>query len=241
MGFWKLVRSRNWIASLLAVWVSSFLFCAARAETVADWTFETSQPSATGASITGIAPEIGSGTASVRHADSSTVFSSPTGNGSANSFEANDWAVGDYFQFEVSTVGFTDVSISFDQVSSSTGPGTFYIAYSTDDVHFNGIGSGGATVDYAVANKSWSSGSSNSTTSYSDNLDFATALDNSVTAYFRLVDDSSTSADGGTVASGGTDRIDNFTVTATPAPEPSALVLTVAGSWLLLTRRRKQR
>jgi len=77
-----------------------FLFAAAgmvactRAQTIADWTFETTIPSAAGP----YSPEVGAGSASGSHALGTTVYSSPAGNGSSHSFSANMWTTGDYFQ-----------------------------------------------------------------------------------------------------------------------------------------------
>jgi len=66
-----------------------------------------------------VSPEIGSGSASGSHAGAAT-YSSPTGNGSAKSYSANAWAVNDYWQFQVSTVGYTNITLSYDQTSSAT-------------------------------------------------------------------------------------------------------------------------
>src|SRR6266446_9928561 len=84
---------------------------------IAQWTFETSIPATAGP----FAPEVGSGSASGLHAGAA-VYSSPAGNGSAHSYSANTWAVGDYWQFQTSTLGFSGIALSWDQASSSTGP-----------------------------------------------------------------------------------------------------------------------
>ena len=88
----------------------------AHADTLADWTFESSIPATSGP----FAAEIGTGAASGHHASTST-YSSPAGNGSAHSFSSNTWAAGDYYQFSTSTLGDSAISLSFDQTSSSTG------------------------------------------------------------------------------------------------------------------------
>ena len=77
------------------------------------------------------------------------------------------------------------------------------------------------------------------------------AIDNAPTVYFELADADTTSANGGTVATSGTDRVDNFTVTASPiaVPEPSASLLAlcaVAGlvglsSWSAKSRTKQAR
>jgi hypothetical protein len=67
-----------------------------------------------------------------------------------------------------------------------------------------------------------------------------TALNNASTVYFRLIDNSTTSASGGTVASTATDRIDNFTITATPqaVPEPASFALFGLGALAVAGTRR---
>jgi hypothetical protein len=72
-----------------------------KAQTIAQWTFETTFGgiSGTGTSLTGILPEVGTGSASGVHAAAATIWSSPSDNGSAHSFSANTWAVGDYWKY----------------------------------------------------------------------------------------------------------------------------------------------
>jgi len=190
------------------------------ADTLAQWTFESSGPSIAGTSTTfgPIAPEVGSGNAYGVHASASTVWSSPVGNGSPESFSANNWSVNDYFEFTI---------------PSTTGPRDFSFTYSTDGSIFITVGSYQLT-----SGVSWSG----TIGGRPDQLSFLniSALDNwNGTIYFRVVDDSTTSINGGTVAAGGTGRIDNFTVTATMIPEPSALALVGLGVAGLVAFRRR--
>jgi hypothetical protein len=175
-----------------------------RATVISQWTFETSQPTTAGP----ISPEVGSGTAS-----SSGVanLNSPTGNGSAHSYSGNTWDVGDYWQFQLGTLGFQDILIAFDQTSSSTGPRDFKLAYSTDGSAFTDF------QNYTVSATSWSSGTFSSGSHYSFDLSAIGSIENATAVYFRLVDTSTTTPGGGTVASGGTDRVDNFLVSGTAA------------------------
>ena len=216
------------------------------AQTIATWTFETSQPGVVslpaapgaGVAFTNLTPEVGAGTGTALHVGAAT-YSSPAGNGSARSFSVNTWAVGDYFQFSVSTVGFTGISLSFDQDGSTTGPSTFQLAYSTDGTTYNNFGSTYVIPSGVV----WTAGSANpaGNTSFAYDLSAVTALNNAPNVFFRIIDSSTTSIAGGTVGTGGTDRVDNFSVFVTPVPEPSTIALAVISgvAGLVAFRRRR--
>jgi hypothetical protein len=63
-------------------------------------------------------------------------------------------------------------------------------------------------------------------------------LNNAPNVYFRLYDDSTTAAGGGTVTTAGTDRVDNFSVTVVPEASTFALA-GLGGAVLLIFGRRK--
>ncbi len=214
--------------------------------TIAQWTFENfasigGQPA--GVWLTNFAAEVGNGTGTAWHAGIA-AYSAVAGNGSVRSLSANNWAVGDLFQFAVSTLGYSGISVAYDQTSSSTGPRRFNLAYSLDGANFTTF-----AADYLVLTNStstdnsgtglstlpWSSSTPRqSAYSYADNLSSVTALDNASTIYFRVV---CNQAPGG---SGGTDRIDNFTVLA-QVPEPSTLALAALGGLLGLVAWQRKR
>lgn len=205
--------------------------------TLAKWTFETSAPT-TGGPIT---PELGSGSAL---SNTGGTFSSPAGNGTAKSWSSNNWDVGEYFQFSTSTTGYEGISVSWSQISSNTGPRDFALYYSTDGSNFTQVATYTALAN--AAPNTWTSGTSISAAVLSYNLVSATTLDNQAAVYFRLVDMSTTSANASTVAVGGTDRIDNFTITAaatvSAVPEPSTYAA-IAGALVLagtVTLRRRK-
>jgi hypothetical protein len=204
------------ILSCLAV----VLFSASAAfaqSTLAKWTFETSVPTTAGP----FSPEIGSGSASGSHVGA-TVYSSPAGNGSSHSFSSTLWAVGDYYQFTVSTVGAQHIVVTFSQTSSGTGPGQFQFEYSTDGIHFTSFGSPYTVLDNGLApNPAWTSSSAAPVYNFTNDLSSVTAITNASTVYFRLVDSSTTSSSGGTVGTAGTSRVDNFTVTASTGTPPT--------------------
>ncbi|MEW6120412.1 MAG: PEP-CTERM sorting domain-containing protein [Pseudomonadota bacterium] len=213
---------------------SLFVSVNASADTLAQWTFETSVPTTAGS----FAPEVGSGSALGYHANSSVVYSNPVGNGSGESFSSNFWSVGDYYQFQVSTIGYVDISLSWDQVSSSTGPRDFKLSYSTDGSSFTEFAS------YSVRNNStpaWSSTTPTGLDTYTYDLSTVNAIENQASVYFRLVDASTVSTNGGTVATTGTDRVDNFTVMAAPVPEAETYAMMLAGLGLVgfMARRRR--
>ena len=197
---------------------------AVRADTLALWTFETSQPAGTGLSITA-SPESGSGLATGSHTNASTAFASFVGNGSAHSMSADHWGIGDYWQFQTSTTGFQDVHLSYDQTGSATGPKSFDLSYSTDGSTFTLVGNFSVLQNGATPNASWNSATAQSAYNFGDDLSSITALNNASSVYFRLTDSSTVSINNGTVGTGGTDRIDNFAITANPVPEPSSLFL----------------
>jgi hypothetical protein len=217
-------------AAVLALSVSA----GASADTLAQWTFETSVPITSGPH----AAEVGSGSALGSHTSASTAYSNPVGNGSAESFSSNNWSVGDYYQFQVSTLGYADVKLAWDQISSSTGPRDFKLSYSTDGVSFSDFTTYSVIVNASPNN--WSSGTPITNSSYAYDLSTIGALDNQAAAWFRLVDISAVAANGGLVATAGTDRVDNFTVSAMPVPEASTYALMLAGLGLVgfMARRR---
>ncbi len=213
--------------------------------TIAQWTFETSQPATAGP----FNPETGIGQALGHHAGAAT-YSSPSGDldpvialmnspstlpanvsPSSHSYSANVWVVGDYWEFDVSTLSDTGVEIGWDQAGSNTGPGNFALYYSVNGGAYAEVGS-----SYTVPLSAWNSVSTQALSKVVSEP--GSAWDNAATLSFHLVDMSTTSVNGGTVASGGTDRVDNFTVIA--IPEPSTVLLVCAGlaGGLLAMRRR---
>jgi len=165
--------------------------------TIADWTFDVSQPTTAGP----ISPEVGAGAAT---AVGLTSITDSGGNPSTGkSFSGPGWNVNDYWQFKVSTLGLTGISVSFDQEGSATGPGTFALQYSTDGVAFTQFGS---TFSLGTSANTWRS--------QAIDLSSITDLNNTLNVYFRVVDASATAINGGAVGTGGTSRIDNFVVNA---------------------------
>jgi PEP-CTERM motif len=192
--------------------------------TIADWTFETSQPTTAGP----VSPETGAGSATGSHSGSAT-YSSPAGNGSSHSFSANTWATGDYWQYQVSTTGDSAITLSYDQTGSATGPKSFQLEYSLTGVNGSFININSA---YNVLVSTWSpsSGSSSFTTTVNLSTVTSDAVDNEATLFLRFVDESAATSgaiNGGNVGTAGTDRMDNVVIMGTPeaVPEPSTIAL----------------
>jgi hypothetical protein len=183
----------------------------AQAVVLAKWTFETSVPTTAGPH----AAEVGTGSALGFHSNGATVWSNPVGNGSAESFSANTWTSGDYFQFQTSTVGFEDITLYWEQTRSSTGPASFSLQWSTDGTTFVN-----AVASYSVGSITWSSVSYTGGSSNFVSLSSIGALDNDASVYFRLVSLV-------TPATAGTSRVDDFTISATALVTPVPEVTTV--------------
>lgn len=202
----------------------------ANAGIIAQWTFETSIPTNAGP----LAPEIDNATGSplALASNGDATFSNPAGNGSVESWSATNWNVNDYWGFTVNTSGFSDIGVTFSATSSNTGPRDFQFTYRVG-------GAGAFTVfsNYTVIPNAAPPGAWNATTPFSAyditvDLRSITALNNAAIVDFRLVNSSTTSANGGTVAAGGTSRIDNFTIldNFTPVPEPTSYLLAAFGA-----------
>jgi hypothetical protein len=207
----------------------------ARAAIITEWTFETSQPTTSGPA----AAEVGTGSASGSHAGAA-VYSTPSGNGSTHAYSANTWASGDYWQFTTSTTGSVGIDFQFDQTSSNTGPRDFQLEYSTDGSLFTNFGSVYAVLANAAPNVAWTPATYNPVYTTLEDLSSVTALNNQPAIYIRLADTDATSANGGTVGTAGTDRVDNVIIgTGLSLPEPASLGILALGGMSLLGRRRR--
>jgi len=203
------------------------IFClfgiTAQAALIADWTFETSVRTTAGP----IAPEVGSGTGTGVHAGAAT-YSSPSGNGSAQSWNSNTWAIGDYYQFQASTLGENGISIAWDQTRSSSGPGqpnptapSFKLQYSTDGTNFTDAFSYVVPVT-GNTGAVW-------TSQFAD-LSSVTALDNQSAVYFRMT------AIQAAQSANGQSRLDNVVIAS--VPEPTAALLIVSAVVLIVGGRK---
>jgi hypothetical protein len=186
----------------LALLAGSFASVSAQT-TLAKWTFETSVP-ATGGPLT---PEEGSGSA---NSNTGGAFSNPAGWGSNESWSSNGWAAGEYFQFQTSSTASSGITVSWQQAGSASGPKNFRLEYSTDGTNFT------IHQSYVVNLSTWNATLTPAADQYTYDLSSITALNNAPAIYFRLTMVDTVSINNGVVATTGTGRVDNFTITAAP-------------------------
>lgn len=241
-----------------AIALAALSMASTQAQTIAQWTFEntdntaglTLAPGAGNSPGTVVADNgvnFSTSLASGLHANAST-YSTPGGDldpiiaaldpsasaanssPSLHSLSSNGWSVGDFYSFTTSTLGFTGVSIAFDQTGSNTGPADFGLSYSINGGAFTQF------TTYSIVNGSW-----NTTSAKPTSLIYAGggAFDNANTITFELIDLDTVSINNGTVAAGGTGRVDNFTVVSI-VPEPSTLALAGLGGLGCLLAFRKR-
>ena len=225
--------------ALPALAVACAFASSAQAALVAGWTMPTAvAASTTGSNYTYGAANQGDQTTgsslSGYHASAATTWSSPAGNGSPYALSSNTWAVGDYYQVTVDTRGYGDISISWDQTRSSSGPSVFDLKMSVDGgANFTTVNAG-----YSVVTAGGSGTGTNAWNSITNQSGFTTTTIAGATAsgkasvIFRFVNTSTVSG------TAGTNRIDNILVTGNAVPAPGALALLgVAG--LVGARRRR--
>lgn len=194
-------------------------------------------PYPAGTPTTGVLAGISSAILSVFHTSTATSYTSVSGNGSPYSFSSNNWSPNDYYQVVLPTSGRTNLTLTWDQARSSTGPLSFALQMSTDGSSFTQLttysvlqsGGGGAP-------GTWVTGSYNPI--YSNTFSLPGTADNQATLYLRF-----TNVTGSASASSGANRIDNISITTVPVPEPGTVAMLAAGGGILLAKglRRRRR
>lgn len=186
------------------------------ADTITQWTFETSKP----ASVGPHAAEVGTGQARVT---TTGINADMVGNGSPAAFSATRWPIAlAYFEFTTSTTGFKEIVVSWEQSRNASAPKIFDLLYSTDGTNFSI-----ALDDYQVAARgsspalTWNATDYRTGFKHTVDLSAITALNDAPNVIFRLM----SQEPAGTFTSG-EQRVDDFTVSGTPlatAPLPGAL------------------
>jgi hypothetical protein len=188
---------------------------------VAKWNFETpGTVSGSGTTYNAPAASVGlnvSGSSMIgSHNSTSTSWTVPGGNGSLKAVSSNNWAIGDYYQFQTSTLGFSSVYVSLDQIGSNTGPRDFQLSYSIDGINFSPFGS----VYSLLSNNpnAWLPSEYKPEHTRSFDLSSVTGIAGQPMVYFRTTVATNASIVGTTIGTGGTSIVDNFSVSGTLCP-----------------------
>ncbi len=127
----------------VAITLTSFLLpLAAHAEPLAVWGFENTPPPSvadTAVYPNPLLPDLGTGTGHGVHASTGTDWTTSLGNGSLEAFSSTVWEAGDYYGFQLSTLGYEKITVSWDQIRTPLGPSSFRLVASTDGVTFTPI------------------------------------------------------------------------------------------------------
>lgn len=186
---------------------------------IAKWNYEAlGTLSTSGTFYTGPAATVGvnaSGSSmSGNHVSAASSWINSGGNGSLTSLSGNNWAIGDYYQFQTSTLGFSAVYVALDQTGSNTGPRDFQLSYSLDGTNFTNFGS-----VYSLTNATaWSSTIYKPEHTRSFDLSSVAGIAGQSVVYFRTTVATNSSISGTTIGTGGTSRVDNFSVSGTLCP-----------------------
>ena len=239
------LASRTPRAFAFGIAASILVGASANAAVVVGWTINTAFPTGVGNVPTGteyLPPNpAGAGLAETGanitgsqlrsvHASAAATYTAPAGNGSQFSFSSNNWAPGDFYEARFSTVGFTDISVSWDQARSATGPAAFKVMVSLDGgtnfselLQYTVLQSGGGG-----APGTWTTGTPLAI--YGNTLSLGASADNLSLVIVRFQNRESVAS-----AATGSNRIDNVFVNGIPSPAAIA-VLGLAG---LVARRRR--
>ncbi|MDR1198780.1 MAG: Ig-like domain-containing protein, partial [Prevotellaceae bacterium] len=176
---------------------------------LAGWTFPAEDPSSATADL-GIAGNIGVKTIS-RESGFSGNYTYPvgyaptneyiTGTTATRSISTEDWNLDDEsWIISFTTTGYEEIKFYSDIRSSNTGPKNFRIDYSFDGSSWTPTGNTVALSGTAMSQL---------------NGDLPAACDNQATVYLRWINPDNVSANGGTVAAAGANRIDNIVIAGT--------------------------
>jgi hypothetical protein len=194
----------------------------------------TGDPYPAGTPTEGILAGNASAILSTVHALAAATYTSPAGNGSQYSFSSNNWSPNDYYQVVLPTTGYSNLSLSWDQARSSTGPAAFKLQMSTNGTNFTDLttytvlqsGGGGAP-------GTWSSTTYNSL--YTNTFALPGSADNQASLTLRF-----TNIEAAVSSASGSNRIDNIAINVVPEPSTVTLVaIGLAVGGMLLRRRNK--
>ncbi|SIQ38354.1 DUF4073 domain-containing protein, partial [Paenibacillus macquariensis] len=131
--------------------------------------------------------------------------SGPSGK-AGKAIASSDWTMDPaYWEASVETTGFTNIQVSSFQYGSGTGPKDFKVEYSLDEKLWSPVPNSNIVV------------ASNWTSSKLVNLSLPAKADNQSVVYIRWIKASLMSVNNAAIASGGTDRIDEISITGIPS------------------------
>lgn len=197
-------------------------------------------------------PAIGSGTASLVGGTTATFASGDASGGSTDPNVGDDsaWNLSTWApqgtesgqrgaQFNVSTVGFTDLVVSWDQRHSNTVSRYFQFQYSIDGSTFSSTGLLDDGIFMATAGDTWFNNRTVNLTGISgvaDNANFAFRV---VAIVDPLTGNYLASNPNSTYGTTGTARFDMVTVQGTEVPEPATMAALGVGIAGVIARRRR--
>ncbi len=190
------MRTKTLNLFFLSILFAIFSLSLVNAAVLAEWNFESQNltPST----------DITSGAVLTLNTGDNASFTSGNPPSANFSLSSSSWNVGDNFDIDLSTVGYRDIILKFDERASSTGPTSFIIQYSSDGSTFNNLS--GSTLT-----------SANFGTNPMHTFDFSsiTSIDNNVNTKIRITTPTDANS------SSGTWRIDNLRVEGSTIPPPS--------------------
>lgn len=173
------------------------------------------------------------------HSQANAAWTTPAGNGSPYALSSDRWSTNDYYAITFSTLGYENITLSWDQTRSSTGPSEFAIELAI------GANSPGVSTGYAYSvvlagglgtgTNNWSTNTSQ--TGFTRTVSLVTlggsGVNNaaSITVKFKAT---------GLNLGNGTNRIDNIFVNGTAIAVPAPGVLGLAGMAGLVGARRRR-
>lgn len=227
---------------------------ASQADIITQWNFNGASATTVPGGALSPSASVGTGTASLLGGVTAS-FSSGTANGGSSDPVTTTptnygWQTTTYaaqgleegqrgVQFSVSTVGYQDISISFDTRHSNTSSRYIRLDYSNNGGASWILGSEGAGTVYAgTSGDTWFNlrgGDLSADTSIDNNANFVFRM---VTVFAPGTAAYAASTSTSTYAASGTLRWDMVTVNAAPVPEPGTIAVLGLGALVLLRRRR---